>query len=196
VRLPGYLPQLDGNLWTPVPESDETVVGEPGLLTALSNCLHLFAIEFERDFPVGLAVAANVLRVLDSGGVHLPDIQQAARISAVAVRWSLRVLESEWAEQRPDPNAARGKVARLNRKGARLRDQYFDRAREVDGAWTHRHCDAVDTVRSRLAELTADPDVVQSGLVPPGPSWRPTAPPAVLPDFPVVLYRGAFPDGA
>jgi hypothetical protein len=101
VRLPGYLPQLVGNLWTPVPESDETVVGEPGLLTTLSNCLHLFAIEFERDFPVGLAVAANVLRVLDSGGVHLPDIQQAAGISAVAGRWSLRVLESEWLSNVP-----------------------------------------------------------------------------------------------
>jgi hypothetical protein len=194
--LPGYLPQLDGNLRTTVPASDETVGGEPGLLTALANCLHLYAIEFETDFPVGLAVAANVLRVLDRDDVPLRDIERSAGISAVAVRWSLRALESEWAAQRPDPNAAHGKVARLSRKGSGLRDQYFDRARDVEVAWTHRHRRAVDTVRSRLAELTADPDVLRSGLVPPGPSWRPATPPEVLPDFPVVLYRGAFPDGA
>ena len=195
-RVPGHLPQLDSNLRTPVPESDETVCGEPGLLTARSNCLHLFAIDFEADFPVGLAVAANVLRVLDSDAVDLRHIQRSAGISAVAVRWSLRALGSESAEQHRDPNAESGKVVRLSRKGARLRDQYFDRARVVEVAWTHRHRTAVDTVRSRLAELTADPDVLQSGLVPPGPSWRPATPPAVLPDFPVVLYRGAFPDGA
>ena len=195
-RLPGYLPQLDNHLRTTVPESDETVCGEPGLLTALSNCLHLFAIEFETDFPVGLAVAANVLRVLDTDGVHLRNIQLSAGISAVAVRWSLRALESEWAEQRQDANAAHGKVVHLSRKGARLRNQYFDRTREIELAWSHRHRNAVDTVRSRLAEFTADPGVLQSGLVPPGPSWRPATPPAVLPDFPVVLYRGAFPDGA
>src|SRR5262249_40963675 len=40
----------------------------------LSRVLLAFAIEFEQEFPVSLAISANVLRVLDQHGVRVRDL--------------------------------------------------------------------------------------------------------------------------
>jgi hypothetical protein len=194
-RLPAYLPQLDGSLWTIAPHGDQTVLGPPSLVTALANCTHLFAIDFEAEFPVSLAVAANVLRVLDADGIRVRDIAPTAGISAEAVRWILRVLDPAWAEQIADPDTARGKLVRLTRHGDRLRSSYEKRIDEVERSWATQHA-GFRTVCDSLAGMTADGALLRSGMIPPGSSWRPASPPAQLPAFPVVLHRGGFPDGS
>jgi hypothetical protein len=195
VRVPGFLPQLDGSLRTAVPHGDQTVPGEPSLITALANCLHLFAIDFEQDAPVPLAVAANVLRVLDGTGIRVREVGPATGISNEAVRWSVRVLEPAWAEQIPDPAAARGKLVRLTEDGARLRTRCEGRIDDIERDWASRH-HSYGTIRDTLAAITGDGARLRSGMVPPGRSWRPPQPPDQLPAFPVVLHRGAYPDGS
>ena len=142
-----------------------------------------------------LAVAGTVLPTIDGDGTRVRDVGPAAGISSEAVRWSLRVLGSEWVEQIPDPASARGQLVRLSPQGTELRTRYEARLDEIERDRTTQHPEW-EVVRTSLDALTADGALLRSGMVPPGRSWRPSEPPAHLPGFPFVLHRGGYPDGS
>jgi hypothetical protein len=112
----------------------------------------------------------------------------------------------------PDPAASRGQVARLTEKGQRARDGRVRRLASVEGRWRDR-CGAgpVGALRESLLDLLGRPEngrsALGAGLMPEG-GWRASGrylaqatafardPAGTLPQHPMVLHRGGFPDGS
>jgi hypothetical protein len=196
-QLPGYLPQLAWELRTAPPATRDTVPGEPGLVTAMANALHAFAIDYERGWPVPLAPGANVLRVVDDVGVRVRDLPPRTGVTKPGTEWATGVLEHGFVTVEPDPNASRGKVVRLTAKGAQVQAGYEPRAAAVEAEWAIGMGDVVDDLRSALEEAVGldDGERLWSGLVPPAGGWRAGKKrPDTLPHFPMVLHRGGYPD--
>jgi hypothetical protein len=55
----------------------------PALLTALSQSLIAFTIEFEEESDLSLALSANVVRVLSADGVPLRDLPIRSGVCSV-----------------------------------------------------------------------------------------------------------------
>jgi hypothetical protein len=198
LRLPAYLPQLAWPLRSEAPATDETVPGDPGLVTALANVLHAFAIEYERAWPVPLA-AANVLRVVDRAGVRVRDIPRRAGVGKEAASWATGVLGHGFVEVVADPAASRGKLVRLTDAGARVQAAYPRRAADVEAGWSARFPDLVADLRDALEQVVEDDGgrTLRAALEAPAGCWRAKVrAPEVLPDCPMVLHRGGYPDGA
>jgi hypothetical protein len=199
LALPAYLPQLGYGLVTEAPSSEETVPGEPGLLTALANVLHAFAIDYERDAPVGLAAAANTLRVVGIEPVRVRDVPRLAGIGKEAADMAIGLLAREFVNVEPDPQAKRGKVVRLNRVGVDAQADYAERVTAVEAAWTKRFGKAVTELRAAAEQILGVEDgaALREAVAAPDGTWRATVePPEVIPHFPMILHRGGYPDGA
>ncbi|HVW07667.1 MAG TPA: hypothetical protein VHC90_03750 [Bryobacteraceae bacterium] len=143
---PDYLPVLGFDLLTPAPERSAAVEDSlPGLLAKL---LRAFAVEFERESGVSIAVCANV------GGVSkeaMAMLRKRAKCSSEEYLRLTAAIEHEW-------NAGR--------------------------------------LRELLEEIVGHADF-WAGLTPYPDGWRAAMPAiTVLPNYPMVLHRGGFPDGA
>jgi hypothetical protein len=125
-------------------------------------------------------------------------------VSKEAVALSLSWLEREaYVEVGADPGA-RGKRATLTPSGRASQAVGLRRRVEVDATW---ESDAVARLRSSLDAIIDDP-VFGLGLVPPPMGWRGagrykpftdafvTDARSGLPDHPMVLHRGGWPDGS
>jgi hypothetical protein len=196
--LPAYLPVLGPLLLTGPPRSDPTP-GPPGLVTALANALHAFAIDVERDWPVGLAAVANPLRVLGDP-VRLADLPRLTGISREAVAFASGVLGRLGAlEMGADPAIGRGRIVALAAGGRDLQAAYRAEVARVEEDWSSRASGRAATLRSGLEAVLGHDGgaTVRVGLRAPEGTWRArvrTAGP--LPHFPFVWHRGGFPDGA
>src|SRR6185312_7120359 len=118
--LPDCLPILGAALLSQGPDPrlpprpDGTAPEALPLSALLSRVLLAFALEYEREAGLSLAVAANVLRVLGSEGTRLRELPALTGTSTESVRWALGILtRGDLAAEEPDPAASRGKVARL-----------------------------------------------------------------------------------
>ena len=118
--LPDVLPILGPTLFSRGPDPALPPRPDPpGLATLplpalLSRVLLGFALEYEAESAVALAVGANLLRVLGDGPTRLRDLPLLTGISKEAVSWAMGVLlRARLAVQEPDPAASRGQVARL-----------------------------------------------------------------------------------
>ena len=77
------------------------------LSALLSRVLLAFALEYEREAGLSLAVAANVLRVLGSDGTRLRELPALTGTSTESVRWALGILtRGDLAAEEPDPAAS------------------------------------------------------------------------------------------
>ena len=130
---PEALPLSAGGLPLSAPEGLPLSAPEGLPLSALlSRVLLSFAVEYEREAGLSLAVGANVLRVLGAERTRLRDLPALTGTSQEAVRWALGVLtRGDLAAEEPDPAASRGKVARLTPRGLR-RTARLPRARGGD----------------------------------------------------------------
>lgn len=193
--LPDCLPIAGFGMFTR-PSVGEATPVPTALRALLSRVLAGFAVDYEDDSRVSLAIGANVLRVLSAGGTRPRDIAGRSGVSKEAVAMALTWLKGAGlATEEVDPAASRGKIIRLTAEGATAREGYAARAGEVEAAW-----------RERLgaAEVTALREVLEGisghladGLAPYPDGWRAReAPRSVLPDYPMVLHRGGYPDGA
>ena len=204
--LPDCLPILGAALLSQGPDPglpprpDRTAPEALPLSALLSRALLSFAVEYEREAGLSLAVAANVLRVLGTEGIRLRDLPALTGTSKESVRWALGILmRGDLAAEEPDPAASRGKVARLTPRGLAAQRLYHELAGEIERRWHDRFTPAVTgALRATLEPLAAgQPPSLFGGLEPYPDNWRASVrPPVTLPHFPMVLHRGGYPDGS
>jgi methyltransferase (TIGR00027 family) len=179
----------------------------PGVTTLplsalLSRALLSFAIEYERETGLSLAVSGNVLRVLAAAGTRPRDLPALTGTTGPAVSWATGVLtRARLAVEEPDPAAGRGKVVRLTPAGLGAQRDYHEVAGSVEQRWHERYGGAIAAVRAALEPLAAPPGGGPPPLfdaIEPYPgSWRASLRrPDILPHYPVVLHRGGYPDGS
>src|SRR5690349_9412989 len=186
------------------PRPDGTAPEALPLSALLSRALLAFALEYEREAGLALAVAANVLRVLGSEGTRLRDLPALTGTSKESVRWALGILtRGDLAAEEPDPAASRGKVARLTPEGLGAQHLYHELTGTIERRWHDRFTpDVTGALRASLEPLTVSqspgqPPVLFGGIEPYPDNWRASVRrPATLPHFPMVLHRGGYPDGS
>ena len=204
--LPDCLPILHAALLSQEPDlalspRPDRVAPEALPLSALlARVLLSFAVEYEREAGLSLAIAANVLRVLGAERTRLRDLPALTGTSKEAVRWALGILtRSGLAAEEPDPAASRGKVARLTPRGLDAQRVYPELAGAIERRWHERFTHGeTGELRACLEPLVAgDPPPLFAGLEPHPDNWRASVRPTVtLPHFPMVLHRGGYPDGS
>jgi DNA-binding MarR family transcriptional regulator len=165
--------------------------------------LFSFAIEFERDSEVSLAISANVLRLLGENRVRVRDLPRLAAVSKEAIAIALSFLEKRgYAIVEPESPGSRIKVLILTTKGCRARDKYVHLVQAIEERWQTRFGkDRVRVLRKSLEQLVGEPTAqllpLFQGLEPYSDGWRASLPrPEGLPHYPVILHRGGFPDGS
>jgi DNA-binding MarR family transcriptional regulator len=172
------------------------------LSALLSRVLLAFALDFEGESNVSLAIGANVLRVLDDDGVRVRDIPTLTGVSKESSAMSAGYLEKQgYVTIEPVPSPDRGRRLRLTAQGRRAQQDASELVSTIEERWQTRFgTDAVRSLRSSLEPLVGD-GTTQSplfgGLTPYPDGWRAAVrPPSTLPHYPMVLHRGGFPDGS
>lgn len=209
--MPRFLPVVGGKgLFTAeaVDLPDGEASPDHGLPTLLSRVLLAFTLDYEAHASVSLPIAANALRVAAAEPVPVRDIPLAAGVSKEAVGASLTWLQGAglvYVGPAPD---GRGKAVSVTPAGATAQAEHTRRLDDVEQAWSGRFGrDAVETLRGALEAVVTD-DFLRPCVVPPDGAWRSTGrykkvtaafvenPTAALPQHPMVLHRGGWPDGS
>jgi GNAT superfamily N-acetyltransferase len=122
----------------------------------LSKALLAFAIEFEREAEVSLAISANVLRLIGDGAVAVLEFPRLAGISKEAVATALKFLEQRgYAAVESEPGS-RAKRVVLTARGRSARELYQRLVCEIEKRWRSRFGErAVDRLRQSLEQLAA-----------------------------------------
>jgi hypothetical protein len=168
----------------------------------LARVLLALAIAYERESKVSLAIAANLLRVLDERGVQVRSLPALSGVSKEGLAMAAGITgRGDLTRVGPDPAGARWKLARLTPRGRLVRDAYPDRLASLEARWVERFgADVMADLRESLERLVGPggpPSPLFAGLEPQPGNWRAdVAPPETLPHFPMVLHRGGYPDGA
>ncbi len=206
--LPDCLPILGAALLTRGPDPALPPAGHVDLaglpLSALlSRVLLSFALEYEHETGLSLAISANALRVLGADGNRLRDLPPLTGTSKVAVSWAMGILiRAHRAAEEPAPAASRGKIARLTPRGLQAQRLYHEFVGTIEQRWRERFTGgATDAIRTSLEALATAPDgeppPLFAGLEPYPDNWRAAVRrPATLPHYPMVLHRGGYPDGS
>ncbi len=204
--LPSVYPTQGGKAEAPVlraasPRNNREGTG-CALAALLAGVLFAFTLDFETVSRIALPTSANTLRVLDGEGVRLRDLPTLTGVSKEANAMCSGWLQRHGcAELARDP-AARGQVLRLTAKGRGAQAKYLRVLAETEEDWRARYGPtAIDALRAALEPLVGDGALPASPLAPglePGPgNWRARVrPPSMLPHYPMVLHRGAYPDGS
>jgi DNA-binding MarR family transcriptional regulator len=210
-ELPDCLPILSYGLFSrgpdhkrrpPAAREDRTASRLP-LPALLSRVLLAFAIEFERESDLSLAISANIVRVLDEKGVPLRDLPRLTGVSKEVIGMAMGILQKRRAlVVQPERTGSRAKVVRLTPKGREAQDAYRQLPGVIEERWRARFGkETVGALRALLERLVGEPTAQQSplfrGLEPYPNGWRASVrKPDTLPHFPMVLHRGGFPDGS
>jgi DNA-binding MarR family transcriptional regulator len=210
LELPDCLPILGYGPVSkpPTPRRQKFSPGKDGvgtcfLSTLLSLLLLAFALEFEHESDLSLAISANVLRVLDEKGLPIRDLPVLTGVSKEAIKIALGFLQKKRIIViQPDTTNSRTKIVRLTSRGRDAQYAYRGLLDVVEDRWIARFGpDTIGRLRGSLERMVGDPTVERSrlfrGLEPYPEGWRASVPKAVtLPHFPMVLHRGGFPDGS
>jgi hypothetical protein len=181
------------------PPDDFSALALPWLL---ARVLLALAIHYERQSSISIAIAANLLRVVDDRGVRLRDLPELAGVSKEAVAMATGFTgRADVTTIGPDPGGGRWKVVRLTVKGRLARDRYADRLESIEEHWRQLFgSEVLADVRApleRLAGRGGPGSPLFAGLEPGQGNWRADVrPPQTLPHFPMVLHRGGYPDGS
>ena len=176
--LPDFMPVLGFGLWSkPSGPLIETTASLPGLL---SKVLLGFTLEYESQSMVSLAIGANVLRLVPDEGVRLRDLPRLSGVSKESIAMAAKFLEKQgFAHVEPV------RLLRLTQKGVAAREEYARLVCDIGKKWNPAE------LRAALEPLDIEPPIA-----PPG-TWRAQVPrPATLPEFPMILHRGGYPDGS
>jgi DNA-binding MarR family transcriptional regulator len=211
IALPDCLPILGYGLFSKGPEYERRISSgiEPDnassvtLPTLISKVLLAFAMEFERDSEISLAISANLLRLLGEEAVRVRDLPRLSGVSKEAIAMSLKFLVSRGhALLEPESSGSRVKLVVLTSKGRNARDAYRQLVGDIEQRWQERFAKGtVPHLRESLEPLMGDPAAHPSplllGLEPHADGWRASLPkPEGLPHYPMILHRGGFPDGS
>jgi hypothetical protein len=131
-----------------------------------------FAIDYERESAVSLAIGANILRVLDEDPVRVRELPVLTGVSKEAISMANGYL-------------AKNHLIIEDRWETRFGSDAIGDLRDCLGAPVG------------LPGAGAGPSPLLAGLTPYPDGWRAAVKaPAVLPHYPMVLHRGGFPDGS
>ena len=204
--LPDFLPILGYGLFSIAPEAGTAQFRSlPGLL---ANVLLGFAIEFEAEAKISLAIAANVLRVLEDEPVPARDLPRLSGVSKEALAMATGWLQKHGLVGFPaDHTSDKGKAIALTAKGRIARQACHQLAWAIENRWTDRFGrdpsaeDRIEPLRAALESLLTASDengsLIMQGVRPYSDGWRASLPaPQALPHFPMILHRGGFPDGS
>src|SRR5271165_246077 len=207
--LPDCLPILGAALLSRGPDPALPPAGhvDPAglpLSALLSRVLLSFALEYEREAGLSLAISANVLRVLGTDGTRPRDLPPLTGTSKESVSWAMGILIRGHlaTEEAPDPATSRGKIARLTPRGLDAQHLYHEFVGAIEQRWHERFTgSAIGALRTSLEALASAPDGEPTplfrGLDPYPDNWRAAVRrPAILPHYPMVLHRGGYPDGS
>jgi len=186
------------------------VRGVPGavaedLAAMLSQALLSFTLEYEDESALSLALSANVVRVLSSDGVPMRDLPGRSGVSKEAITAAVGFLQrNAYAAVEPDP-AGGSKLVRLTGKGLAAQAQHARLAEAVERRWRKRLGQDFD----RLTKALITGRRLALGLQPYPAGWRAARnpyrsrteavlldPASALPQYPMVLHRGGYPDGS
>ena len=171
---------------------------EMPLFALLAQVLLTYTLDLEEDSDVAMPVGANALRPLSERWVPIRDLPVLSGVSKESVAQVLTLLRRKgWVLEEPIP-PGRGKQVRLTGEGLEAQAQYTRLVDTVEARWRSRS--ETGPLRESLQAIVGD-DLASSrlstGLVPPDHGWRAAVPrPEVLPDHPMVLVRGGWPDGS
>ena len=169
------------------------VDGDRPFVALLGQVLTAFTLDHERDSDVSLPLGANVLRVIDDDVVRVRELPQRAGVSKEAIAMALHHLQRAGMVAAPaDRSVALTPDGRDALAGYRAR---------VAGP-------ANQVLRVALEGIVSQRDALSAGLTPPEGCWRGEKPyldqtrrlladpTGALPWHPMVLHRGAWPDGS
>jgi len=210
--LPDCLPILGYGLYSRLPDPNPRAplardehedLSRLDLPALLSRVLLAFALEFERESDLSLAICSNVLRILDEEGVRARDLPRLSGVSKESLSMALGILrKARLAVVQSDATAKATKVVRLTPRGREAQDAYSRLLGDIETRWQERFGDAaIGNLRKALEQLVGEPTAPMSplfrGLEPYPDGWRAAVPkPETLPHFPMVLHRGGYPDGS
>jgi hypothetical protein len=189
--LPDFLPILGYSLFSKVSDrARREIAGRPALPALLSRALLAFAVEFERESDLSLAICANVLRVLDEKGVRVRDLPLLSGVSKESINMTMGILRKRGVA------VVEKNVARLTPGGRDAQGAYRQRIGIIEERWQARFGeDTIHTLRESLERLAGES--LLRGLEPYPDGWRASVRrPNTLPHYPMVLHRGGFPDGS
>jgi Mn-dependent DtxR family transcriptional regulator len=190
--LPPYLPVLkfsDGM-------RADHVRGAPGavaedLAALLSQALLAFTLDYEAESTLSLAMGANILRVLSADGAPKRDVPARSGVSKEAVAAAVGYLE-----RKGFATIGPARSVQLTEKGVQAQAQHVRLMERLDRRWDNR-----------LADVLIAGEQLALGLQPYPDGWRASNPyrrqtlavladpAAALPQYPMVLHRGGYPDG-
>ena len=211
--VPDCLPILEYDLLSKCPdhgprtpaETCGSGSSEDTLPVLLSKLLLAFAIEFERESGLSLAISANVLRLIGPEGVRVRDLPHVSGVSKEAIALSLGRLEQRGlAVVQPESPGSRTKILVLTPKGRSAQDACRQLVCAIEERWEARLGKSpLRRLRGILERLAGAPTEQQQrpplflALEPYPDGWRASLPiPGALPHYPMVLHRGGFPDGS
>jgi hypothetical protein len=209
VELPDGLPILGYGLFSREQDQDYPASTGPGgapissLPALLSKVLLAFAIDFESNSELSLAISANLLRLPGKAGVRVRDLPRLAGVSKEAIAMSQSFLKKHgYAVEEPEASGSRVKVLVLTAKGQHGQNAYRQLVWTIEERWQARFgSEVMRDLRESLERLVGEPTAQLSplfrGLKPYPNGWRASVPSAErLPHYPMVLHRGGFPDGS
>jgi len=169
------------------------------LYALLAKALVAFALAFETDAGVSLAISANVLRVIGEGGAPVRDIPVLAGVSKEAVAMAEGWLDKQGFIEIEGKGVSR--YAHLTPKGQAAKRDYIDRVAEIERDWRDTLGEGeIERLRGSLEKLAGAGDEMSPlfpGVAPYPDGWRAKLRrPSTLPHFPMVLHRGGYPDGS
>jgi DNA-binding MarR family transcriptional regulator len=205
IDLPQALPILHHGLANTIAVREKATasraqIGKLPLSALLAKPLLAFALAYERNCELSLALGANLLRLLDERRAPARDLPYRSGIAKEAIANALSVLEKRGYVAIERAGASR--VVHLTPKGTDGRDAHQRRLAAVEKGWRERFgAERVDRLRAVLEEITLDGGTLSprllEGLTPHPENWRAAvARAAELPHFPMVLHRGGYPDGS
>ncbi|HEX9644869.1 MAG TPA: hypothetical protein VGC11_12840, partial [Acidimicrobiia bacterium] len=172
------------------------------LYALLTKVLLAFALEYERDAALSLALGANLVRVLDEVGVPVADLPRLVGVSKEAIAQSLTVSKRGDIVIVDKAPGKRTREARLTPRGRVAQQRHLDLISGIERRWAKRFGrDVLRTLRSSLEAIVVTSDLADSPLAEAyGPllrTWRADTPtPETLPHYPMVVRGGGYPDGA
>jgi DNA-binding MarR family transcriptional regulator len=172
------------------------------LPTLLSKALLAFAVEFEAESQLSLAIYANVLRVLDEEGIPVRDLPRMTGVSKESIRMAMGILrKARLVIEGTDPKNGQTNVIRLTALGRAMQHELSALLAGIEERWRERFGIApILGLRRSLEGLegdgTPEASALFEGLKPHPENWRSKVPPpSTLPHFPMILHRGGYPDG-
>jgi hypothetical protein len=164
------------------------------------RCYWLLQSNSEGESEVSIAIGANVLRLVGDKGVRVRDLPRTGGVSKEAIATALSFLQKRGYAGVETEATTRFKRVVLTTKGRSARDRYYTLVGTIEENWRNRlREDVISALRFALERLDHDgpESPLFRGLNPPSGGWRASLPkPIALPDYPMVLHRGGYPDGS